>query len=145
MEPTHLRWHKEVAALANISKDEKIQMNGTVIWQPDKDMAYSFVTTYSEGSNRTQYGNGRFTPLFTVEQYGYSAKNVPQAEATRILKIIAKGHTFTLHHFSLYYGTWRNDPFYVGKSGSITIGELTPDRKYISNLSFNMTGVNPID
>lgn len=131
--------------MANISKDEKIQMNGTVIWQPDKDMAYSFVTTYSEGSNRTQYGNGRFTPLFTVEQYGYSAKNVPQAEATRILKIIAKGHTFTLHHFSLYYGTWRNDPFYVGKSGSITIGELTPDRKYISNLSFNMTGVNPID
>ena len=131
--------------MANISKDEKIQRNGTVIWQPDKDMAYSFVTTYSEGSNRTQYGNGRFTPLFTVEQYGYSAKNVPQAEATRILKIIAKGHTFTLHHFSLYYGTWRNDPFYVGKSGSITIGELTPDRKYISNLSFNMTGVNPID
>lgn len=131
--------------MANISKDEKIQMNGTVIWQPDKDMAYSFVTTYSEGSNRTQYGNGRFTPLFTVEQYGYSAKNVPQAEATRILKIIVKGHTFTLHHFSLYYGTWRNDPFYVGKSGSITIGELTPDRKYISNLSFNMTGVNPID
>lgn len=131
--------------MANISKDEKIQMNGTVIWQPDKDMAYSFVTTYSEGSNRTQYGNGRFTPLFTVEQYGYSAKNVLQAEATRILKIIAKGHTFTLHHFSLYYGTWRNDPFYVGKSGNITIGELTPDRKYISNLSFNMTGVNPID
>lgn len=131
--------------LANINKDEKIQMNGTVIWQPDKDMAYSFATTYSEGSNRTQYGNGRFTPLFTVEQYGYSAKNVPQAEATRILKIIAKGYTFTLHHFSLYYGTWRNDPFYVGKSGSITIGELSPDRKYISSLSFNMTGVNPID
>jgi len=131
--------------LANISKDEKIQMNGTVIWQPDKDMAYSFATTYSDGSNRTQYGVGRFTPLFTVEQYGYTAKDVPQAEATRILKIIAQGHTFTLHHFSLYYGEWRNDPFYVGKSGNITIGELTPDRKYISNLSFNMTGVNPID
>ena len=131
--------------LANISKDEKIQMNGTVIWQPDKDMAYSFATTYSDGSNRTQYGAGRFTPLFTVEQYGYTAKDVPQAEATRILKIIAQGHAFTLHHFSLYYGEWRNDPFYVGKSGSITIGELSPDRKRVSNLSFNMTGVNPID
>lgn len=131
--------------LASISKDEKIQMNGTVIWQPDKDMAYSFATTYSDGSNRTQYGAGRFTPLFTVEQYGYTAKDVPQAEATRILKIIAQGHTFTLHHFSLYYGEWRNDPFYVGKSGSITIGELSPDRKRVSNLSFNMTGVNPID
>lgn len=78
--------------LANISKDEKIQMNGTVIWQPDKDMAYSFATTYSEGSNRTQNGAGRFTPLFTVEQYGYAAKNIPLAEVTKILKIIAKGH-----------------------------------------------------
>lgn len=131
--------------LANISKDEKIQMNGTVIWQPDKDMVYSFATTYSDGSNRTQNGAGRFTPLFTVEQYGYAAKNIPLAEVTKILRIIAKGHNFTLHHFSLYHGTWRNDPFYVGKSGSITIGELSPDRKYISSLSFNMTGVNPID
>lgn len=130
--------------LASISKDEKIQMNGTVIWQPDKDMAYSFATTYSDGSNRTQLGKGRFTPLFTVEQYGYTAKDIPQAEATKILKFIAKGHTFTLHHFSLYYGAWRNDPFYVGKSGNITIGDLSPDGKYISNLSFNMTGVNPI-
>lgn len=131
--------------LANISKDEKIQMNGTVIWQPDKDMAYSFATTYSDGSNRTQNGAGRFTPLFTVEQYGYTAKDIPQAEVTRILRFIAKGHAFTLHHFSLYHGEWRNDPFYVGKSGNITIGELSPDDKYISNFSFNMTGVNPID
>lgn len=127
-----------------ISNNQKIQMNKTVIWQPDKDMEYSFATTYSEGSNRTQLGYGRFTPLFTVEQYGYSAKDIPQAEATKILKIIAKGHTFTLHHFSLYYNAWRDDPFYVGKSGNITIGELSPDRKTISNLSFNMTGVNPI-
>ena len=83
--------------------------------------------------------------LFTVEQYGYAAKNIPLAEVTKILKIIAKGHNFTLHHFSLYHGAWRNDLFYVGKSSGITIGELSPDRKYISSLSFNMTGVNPID
>lgn len=131
--------------LANINKNEKIQMNGTVIWQPDKDMAYSFATTYSEGSNRTQYGDGRFTPLFTVEQYGYTAKNIPQKEATKILRIIAKGRNFTLHHFSLYHDAWRDDPFYVGKSGNITIGELSPDRKYVSELSFNMTGVNHLD
>ena len=32
---------------------DKIKMNGTVIWQPDKDMGYSFETTYTEGSTRS--------------------------------------------------------------------------------------------
>ena len=80
---------------------EMIKMNGIAIQQPDKDMAYSFATTYSEGSNRTQYGDGRFAPLFTVEQYEYTAKNVPANKVTEILRIIAKGKTFTLHHYSL--------------------------------------------
>lgn len=124
---------------------EMIKMNGIAIHQPDKDMAYSFVTTYSEGSNRTQYGDGRFTPLFTVEQYGYSAKDIPASKVTEILRIIAKGKTFTLHHYSLYHAAWRDDPFYVGKSGNITIGELSEDGKRVSELSFNMTGVNHLD
>ena len=124
---------------------EMIKMNGTAIWQPDKDMPYSFATTYSEGSNRTQYGDGRFTPLFTVEQYGYTAKNIPANKVTEILQIIAKGKTFTLHHYSLYHAAWRDDPFYVGKSGNITIGELSEDGKIVSVLSFNMTGVNHLD
>lgn len=123
---------------------DRITMNGILIWQPEKDMAYSFETTYSEGSNRTQKGVGRFVPLFTVEQYGYTAKNIPVAEATKILQIVAKGKKFTLHHFSIYYGKWRDDPFYVGKSGNITIGTLSPDKRYLSELSFNMTGVNPL-
>lgn len=124
---------------------EMIKMNGIAIWQPDKDMAYSFATTYSEGSNRTQYGDGRFTPLFTVEQYGYSVKDIPASKATEILRIIAKGKTFILHHYSLYHAAWRDDPFYVGKSGNITIGELSEDGKKVSELSFNMTGVNHLD
>ena len=124
---------------------EMIKMNGIAIHQPDKDMAYSFTTTYSGGSNRTQYGDGRFTPLFTVEQYGYSAKDIPASKVTEILRIIAKGETFTLHHYSLYHAAWRDDPFYVGKSGNITIGELSEDGKRVSELSFNMTGVNHLD
>lgn len=124
---------------------EMIKMNGIAIQQPDKDMVYSFATTYSEGSNRTQYGDGRFTPLFTVEQYEYTAKNVPANKVTEILRIIAKGKTFTLHHYSLYHAEWRDDPFYVGKSGNITIGELSEDGKRVSELSFNMTGVNHLD
>lgn len=123
---------------------EKIKMNGAEIWQPDKDMAYSFNTTYTEDSTRSQNGKGHFTAMFTVEQYSYSAKKIPAAEATKILKIIAKGKPFTLHHYSLYYGAWRDDKFYVGKSGNLTIGELSEDEKYLSELSFNMTGINSI-
>lgn len=119
---------------------DKIKMNGTVIWQPDKDMGYSFETTYTEGSTRSQAGEGHFTPMFTVEQYSYKASNIPVEEATKILRIIAKGATFTLHHFSLYHGTWRDDPFYVGKSGNISIGSLSDDGMYLKELSFNMTG-----
>ena len=61
---------------------DKIKMNGTVIWQPDKDMGYSFETTYTEGSTRSQAGEGHFTPMFTVEQYSYKASNIPIEEAT---------------------------------------------------------------
>ena len=43
-------------------------MNGASIYQPDKDMGYNLETTYSEGSNRTQFGKALLTPLFTVEQ-----------------------------------------------------------------------------
>ena len=75
-----------------------------------------------------------------LEQYSYKASNIPVEEATKILRIIAKGATFTLHHLSLYHGTWRDDPFYVGKSGNISIGCLSDDGMYLKELSFNMTG-----
>ena len=42
---------------------EKYKINGTIIWQPDKDLALSFATTYTESSQRTQYGVGYFTPI----------------------------------------------------------------------------------
>lgn len=86
---------------------EKYKINGTVIWQPDKDLALSFATTYTESSQRTQYGVGYFTPMFTVEQYTYKASDIPMTEATKILQMIAKGYKFTLHYFSPYYGVCR--------------------------------------
>lgn len=123
---------------------DRIRMNGVVIWQPDEDMSYSFETTYTEDSTRSQSGNGHFTPLFTVEQYGYSATNIPLKEATKIIKMIAKGQRFTLHHFSLYHGQWRDDTFYVGRSGNLNIGTLSENEEFLSELSFNMTGVDPL-
>ena len=70
--------------------------------------------------------------------YGFETKY------TKILKIIAKGKKFSLKHFSMYHGEWRTDDFYVGKSGNITIGSLKDGDKKVAELSFNMTGVNPI-
>ena len=55
--------------MATIPKSitERYKMNGASIYQPDKDMGYNLETTYSEGSNRTQFGKALLTPLFTVE------------------------------------------------------------------------------
>ena len=117
---------------------EKYKINGTIIWQPDKDLALSFATTYTESSQRTQYGVGYFTPMFTVEQYTYKASDLPMEESTKILQMVAKGYKFTLHYFSSYYGVWRDAP------QNIVIGELSDDRKIMSTLEFNMTGVNPL-
>lgn len=122
---------------------ERFTLNGQTIWQPDKDLGYSLETTYTKDSTRSQGGTGHFTPMFTVEQFSYTASDLPVEEASKILRIVGKGKAFTLHAFSPYYGAWRDAPFYVGK-GSLSIGSLAEDQKTISSLTFNMQGVNPI-
>ena len=122
---------------------EYITMNGIKIFQPDEGLEYNFTTTYTENSKRTQKGAGHFTPLFTVEQFGYTATDVPLDEASKIMKIVAKGKPFTLHYLSLYYGKWVDNKFYVGK-GSLDIKRLKIVNGKVNKLSFSMTGVNPI-
>ena len=121
----------------------KISMNGQNIWQPDEDLVINYETTYSEDTTRTQDGVLHATPLFTVEQVSYKATNIPVAEAQRILAIIALGAPFTLHYFSPVRGSWRDDLFYVGKH-NLNIGTLKEGEEYLTGLSFNMTGVNPL-
>lgn len=122
---------------------EKITINGTVIRQPDTGLAFDFETTYTEDSTRVQSGVGHFTPMFTVEAFGYEASGLTKAEMYTILQLVAKGNNFQLHYYSPYYGTWRTDTFYVGK-GSLKIGSLIEDGELFDSLSFNMIGVNPI-
>lgn len=121
------------------------RMNGETVWQPERSMAAAWETTYTEDSTRTQSGKDRFTPMFTVEQYSYSAKNVPVAEATKIIKMIMKGEPVTLHYWSVYHGCWRDDLFRVAKSSGINIGSLVNGEEVYDSLAFNMTGVNPIE
>ena len=120
-----------------------IKINGIVIRQPDEGMSYNWETTYTEDTTRLQDGRLVETPMFTVEQLGYSVTRISVADAHKIIKQIWGGKRFKLHYFSLYYNKWRDDTFYVGK-GSLSIGSLSEDNEYLSSLSFNLVGVNPV-
>jgi hypothetical protein len=123
---------------------EKITINGIEVRQPDSGLSYDFETTYTEDSTRVQSGVGHFTPMFTVEAFGYSASYLTPAEMKTILQMVAKGRNFQLHYFSPFYGKWRTDTFYVGK-GTLKVGKLIENDEVFDELSFNMIGVNPID
>ena len=122
---------------------EKIRINDIEIFQPDEGLKSSFETTYSEDSTRLQTGEANFVPLFTVEQFSYSASDIPVAEASVILQQIIKGEAFKLHYFSPYYGKWRDGMFRVGQ-GQFTIGTVEEGGEKLTSLSFNMTGEKPI-
>ena len=119
------------------------KINGIQIYQPDEGLQSSFETTYTSDSTRVQSGVMHATPLFTVEQFSYSATDVPIEDVKIILQQIIKGNPFTLHYYSPFYGRWRDDIFRVGK-GQYSIGSLKADEEKIETLSFNMTGDNPI-
>lgn len=123
---------------------ERIKINGIDVWQPDEgQLSYNFETTYTEDTTRVQSGEIHLTPMFTVESFGYSGSNLPMPKMVEILQNVAKGNRFTLHYFSPYFGTWRDDTFYVGK-GSLSVGKLIEGEEIFDSLSFNMVGVNPI-
>ena len=122
---------------------DTIKINGIQIYQPDEGLQSSFETTYTSDSGRVQSGVMHATPLFTVEQFSYSATDVPIEDLNFILQQIIKGNPFTLHYYSPFYGRWRDDIFRVGK-GQYSIGSLKENGEKIESLSFNMTGDNPI-
>ena len=121
---------------------DRYKINGLLIPQPDEDMQCNFETTYSEGSNRTQYGRAIIVPLYTVMQYSYKATNVRVDEkSANLVNAIIKGEPFMLYHWLAHKNEWRSEQFYVGKMhyNIAQVGE------YYSEISFNMQGVNPLD
>lgn len=122
---------------------DKYKLNSTLIRQPDSGLSYDFETTYTADTTRTQNGVLHPSRMFTVESFGYKATGLTIAEMKTILQIVAKGVPYTMHYFSPYYGTWRDDTFYTGK-GSLAIGYLNESTGQYDSLSFNMVGVNPI-
>ena len=114
-----------------------------IILRPDGGLTHSFETTYSSDSTRSQNGVGHFTNMFTVESFGYKESGMSKQKMSQILQAVAPGRTFIFHYYSPFYGTWRDDEFYVGK-GSLVIGELPEGAELFTSLSFNIIGVNPV-
>ena len=114
-----------------------------IVLRPDGGLKHSFEATYSSDSTRSQDGIGHFTPIFTVESFGYKETGMSKAKMSAILQAVASGQSFTFHYYSPFYGTWRNDTFYVGK-GSLAIGQLAENEEYFESLEFNIIGVNPV-
>lgn len=122
---------------------KKASDSWTVIKQPDESMGFSLETTYTFDSGRVKSGVNTVKPMFTVEQYSYKATDVTANEAKQILSFIGKGHKFQMHYFSVYHGAWRTDWFYVGTS-SLNIKRLKENQELMEEISFNITGVNPL-
>lgn len=122
---------------------EKYKIDGWTIPQPDGGLEFSFETTYASDATRVQSGPLHATPMFTAEAYSYTRGGISVADCAHLLQLIV-GRNFSLHYFSPYYGTWRDGTFYVGKSASIKIGELDNTTGLYDDVSFQMTGVDPI-
>lgn len=123
---------------------DKYKINGREIWQPDEDVSYTWETTYTSDSTRSQSGKGHFTPMFTVHQYGYSASNVPVSEVAWMLSVISSGEPFTFHLWSSRHGGWEDIKCYVGKGSNCTIGTLEEGRETYSKFAFNATEVDAV-
>jgi hypothetical protein len=124
---------------------DRYKINGIEIFQPDKDVEYSWETTYTSDSTRAQNGEGHFTPLFTVRQYSYSASDIPAKEVAKILQIIDGGEPFIFHVWSPRDADWKDVKCYVGKGDNLSIRNLSKDYEICGLFSFNATVVNAND
>ena len=121
---------------------QTIKINGKTIHQPDS-FKFSFATTSTEGSERLMSGEMYNEPMFTVESYAYEGSDISVSEMSRLLQMIVNQRKVQLYYFSVYYGRWREAPFYVTQ-GSVDIGTLKEGEEKYKSLSFNIIGVNPL-
>lgn len=121
---------------------QTIKINGKTIHQPDT-FKFSFATTSTEGSERLMSGEMCNEPMFTVESYAYEGSDISVSDMSSLLQMIVNHRKVQLYYFSVYYGRWREAPFYVTQ-GSVDIGTLKEGEEKYKSLSFNIIGVNPL-
>lgn len=122
----------------------RIKINDIEIKQPLTGLGYGFKKMYSGDSTHVQSGREYTTTIGVYEHFSYSAANLTEEEVSTILRQVIDGEVFVLHYRSPYYGMWRDDEFRV-ESASANIGNWIEGEELYESLSFEMTGVNPLD
>lgn len=102
----------------------------------------AFAVTSSENSGRTQRGKMINTVLFTVEAYNLKWTNIKAADVSKIIENI-RGSSFSFYHFNVVKSRWETGKFYVANINS-PVYRLNEGNEVCSELSFQVTGINPI-
>ena len=120
---------------------QRISINGWSAKQP-VDFGWSYETTSTEDSGRAMSGTLYDTPMFTVEAFDVSYRDMTISEASALLQHIVKRPSrpyVTLHYFSPYYGNWRDGEFSVSQ-GSLKVKSLKQGEENIDEISFKLVG-----
>lgn len=103
----------------------------------------SFATTSTSNSGRTMRGNMVNVPLFTVEAYNLKWTNIKATDVSKILAQVMGKAGFNFYHYNIYKNKWETTKFYVANINSPIINLIEGIEK-VSQLSFQVTGVNPV-
>ena len=77
-----------------------IKINGKKIFQPDGGSSAAYETTYTQGSTRSQSGKGKFTPMFTIERFPYTATDIPAKDVAEIMQMMFTVKAIKRQNFS---------------------------------------------
>lgn len=102
-----------------------------------------FAVTSTSNSGRTARGNMINQTMFTVEAYNLKWTNLSGKEVSDILKEVMGKDSFQFHHYNVYKDIWETSPFYVANINSPIIS-LKSNSEIVSELSFQVTGINPV-
>lgn len=123
---------------------QKIKFNGIEVVIPDEDgYQISIATTSSEGSGRTMKGKMKNSPLFTVEAYNLKWTDISTADCAIILQQVVGKSEFDFYHYNVYKCRWETGKFYASNF-NLPVCSLVEGSERIDELSFQVTGVNPI-
>lgn len=100
-------------------------------------------TTSTANSTRTMKGKMKNTVLFTVEAYQLKWSYIKASEAARILAQVVNKNEFDFWHFNIYKARWETGRFYAANFNAPVLN-LTDGEETLDELSFQVTGINPI-
>lgn len=103
----------------------------------------SFAVTSTSSSGRVQRGTMINNTMFTVEAFDLKWNHITTQDLSNILKEVMGKNSFYFTYFSPYHNKWRKDKFYMANA-TLDIKRLNPNKEKVSELSFQVTGVNPV-